>query len=314
MAELDRMSLFVGDIESQTALAGVRTLANALLKKIERGIGEGAILPWSFLRLSDTAPYPPLVGCAPNVGVFPLAANPLQWCHVLAALAAMATLKLDHVVFLIIDEDPHASALLPSETRHAMTADVLARFSPLLQYSPLRCTKGDGRVGAFLRFLQINQRQPMKMHLLCGCAPDVPCEGLDRELSDAMHDPAYGYDSWTHPVSLVFFSGTGERKAPPTPFPSAVVKLPLSDAPLREPPVSLAGGDGRASLASIPYSGFRHLRRHGMHGEAAGAEAGKASADFPRRGTRRGTPWICSRIFLPQLHLLPCTCYSFCTS
>jgi hypothetical protein len=271
MAELDLMSPFVADTESRTALGGIRTLADALLRKIERGIGEGSILPWSFLRLSDTAPYPPLVGCAPNVGVFPLAAAPLQWCHVLAAFAAMAALKIDHVVFIITDEDSHASAFLPAETRHAMAADVLARFSPLLQYSPLRCAKGDGRVGAFLRFLQVNRRQPMKMHLLCGCAPDVPCASLGQELSEAMRDPAYGYDSWTHPVTLVFFGATGGRKAPSKPFPIATVELPLSDALLPGLPASLAAGTGGASLASIPYSGFRHLRRHGKRGEAAGA-------------------------------------------
>jgi hypothetical protein len=239
IAELERLSPFAGDPDAGAALGHVRARAEELLRRIERGIREGAILPWSFVRLSEAAPFPPLVGCAPNIGVFPVAASPLQWGHIIAALAAMAALGLDHIVFIVTDD---------AERRHVMAADVLARFAPLLLYSA---------VDSFFDFLRLNARQPMKVHFLCGSAPTGARERVAQELAQAMRDGAHDYDPWTHPVSLVFFNGDGDRKAPPLSLPSVEVELPLPDPLPQWPATTFAGHEGHITPAAIPCTSFR---------------------------------------------------------
>lgn len=256
--ELARMAAFVGDAEGGSTVKTVRKTVDDLLRAIEAEILRGAILPWSPLRVSSDDPFPPLVDYAPQIGVYLLAANPLQWCHVLAGLAAMSTLRLDHVAFLVTEQETPGSALLPRELRHAMTRDALAGFAPMLLYSTIRPEAADGDVDAFCRFLRLNLRQPMRVHLLTESGTEEIATRLARASRDRLHE----FDSWTHPVTLVQLGSENARMSPHPPFSCLSVQSPLPDALPDGLPASFPGDGGRGPLAAIPYSGFRHIRRY----------------------------------------------------
>jgi hypothetical protein len=264
-SELESMSHFARNVEVDAALKRLGDTAESLLQSIDREIREGVIRPWSFLRLSANAPFPPLVGSPLNVGVYPLAADPLEWGHILAALATLAVAKLDRIVFIVIDGGGGEPQRLPLETRRTVARDVLGRFSPLLLYSPMRTEPGEGCIEAFFRFLSINERQPMGMHLLCGSPTGgdaaVPCTEVTRGMEEAMLHGLHGYDSWTHPISLVHIGEMKKDDLPPSSFPRAFVTVPR---------FAVRPGNAQAILASIPYSGFRHISRFWVKAETVG--------------------------------------------
>ena len=128
LAELARMVPFVGDTAASGFLRRIRATAGEYLGRIEEGMMQGSIQPWSSLRLAPDAPVPPLTATAAKIGVFPLSASPFQWAHLMAGFAAMADLGLDHVVYVVTEVAGRERPLLPREVRHAMTRDLLGRF------------------------------------------------------------------------------------------------------------------------------------------------------------------------------------------
>jgi hypothetical protein len=70
----------------------------------------------------------------PNVGVFPLAANPVHWGHVIASLSAINALDLDVMVLM-----PAGGGDGNERDRHAMVQGVTNVFGPILQYTDVTC-------------------------------------------------------------------------------------------------------------------------------------------------------------------------------
>jgi hypothetical protein len=271
LAELARMVPFVGDATAGAVLRKVRGSAGELLHRIEEEIMNGTIQPWSPLRLTQDAPVSPLSGSAAKIGVFPVTANPFQWRHLLAGLSAIAGLRLDHVVYLVIDDERSEERFLPREVRHAIARELLARFSPLLLYSPVSASPGNGGVDALFKLLQLNGQQPMAVHFLTGGAQGsaaLPPDQLVDALSTAAGNRAEGYDSWMHPLSEVFF-GQAERPAQNGSTIKVLgVDFPLPELTSAEFPTALMSGDNKEALATLPFTVFRQVRKLWAHTEA----------------------------------------------
>jgi hypothetical protein len=271
LAELARMVPFVGNATAGAALRQVRATAGELLHRVEVEIMNGAIQPWSPIRLTPEAPISPLNGTATKIGVFPVTSNPFQWCHLLAGLSAIAELQLDHVVYLVVDEDTSGEKLLPREIRRAITRELLARFSPLLLYSPLSVPADKGGVEALFKLLQLNAQQPMAVHFLTGCV-DGPKALLPNEvvgaLTAAARKKADGYDNWAHPLSAVFFGGAPDVVLPGSPIKVSTLDFPLPHLAPGGLPAALTSGDEKETLAMLPFTVFRHVRRLWTHTEA----------------------------------------------
>jgi hypothetical protein len=272
LAELARMVPFVGDTAASGCLRGIRAMAGAYLRRIEEGIMHGSIQPWSSLRLAPEAPVPPLSASASRVGVFPLSASPFQWAHLVAGLAAMADLGLDHVVYVVTEGADQESSLLPREVRHAMTRDLLGRFPPLLLYSPVGLQQDAAGALSVFDLLALNASQPMEVFLITGgtgqSIGEHPPEELVGRILSAIAERRRGYDESMHPLTLVV---AGQEDGGPaggrSPARVSMV-FPLPSALPGAIPAALSGDTGRDALAALPYTVFRHIRRLWTHSTA----------------------------------------------
>ena len=97
-----------------------------------------------------------------RLGIYPLAANPMHWGHILVGLSAMASLRLDKVVFIIAGEDSRKPSMTSAETRHRLARSAIETFNPLFEYSPLALhTSLDGETNCG-RLLALNADQPLE--------------------------------------------------------------------------------------------------------------------------------------------------------
>src|SRR3989304_2178121 len=101
--------------DSDTFLA-VRTWTQSVLQHI------GELSALGLIRPAGTA-GPHDQGVRPlRLGVFPIAANPLHWAHLMSGLAAMERFCLDKIMFVIAGSDPRkpnlASAILGHLVAH----------------------------------------------------------------------------------------------------------------------------------------------------------------------------------------------------
>jgi hypothetical protein len=78
-------------------------------------------------------------GMPARIGVFPLAANPLHWGHIIRALDCVASLHLDTIVSLVhgtIDyKNIPVNENVPPALRHRIVCDTRQVFHPLLRYT-----------------------------------------------------------------------------------------------------------------------------------------------------------------------------------
>jgi hypothetical protein len=269
LAELARMVPFVGDTAASGCLRRIRSAAGGYLRRIEDGIMHGSIQPWSPLRVAPDAPVPPLSATASKVGVFPVSANPFQWAHLVAGLAAMAELGLDHVVYVVTEGAGQESSLLPREVRHAMTRDLLGRFPPLLLYSPVGFQQEAAGMLSVFHLLALNASQPMEVYLIMGGTGEAigehPSEELFGRIRSAMTEGRGGYDESMHPLTLVVARQADVVHASGRSPARVSVEFPLPSALPGAIPAALSGDTGRDALAAVPYTVFRHVRRLWTH-------------------------------------------------
>ncbi|MBI5202742.1 MAG: hypothetical protein HY925_14210 [Elusimicrobia bacterium] len=164
-AQLAAMRREVGD---DSDLAKVAADAAPLLDAIEAHLREGAIDPDAALRYSSDDAAVPVRERAVRVGVYPVAADPFQWAHILIGLQAIAKLKLDKVVFILAGDDPRKPTMTPASVRHPMGRSVLERFAPFFAFSPIaQGTLYDGETNIF-RLLALNPEQKIEAFYMVG--------------------------------------------------------------------------------------------------------------------------------------------------
>ncbi|MBI4346714.1 MAG: hypothetical protein HY553_07645 [Elusimicrobia bacterium] len=163
--ELARMRSVVGE---DPELAAVAAGAAPLLDEIEGHLRAGAIDPTVELRYASKDPIVPVRDRVVRVGVYPVAADPFQWAHLLIGLQAIAKLKLDKVVFILAGDDPRKPAMTPAFIRHPMGRAVLARFAPFFAFSSIADgTLHDGETNIF-RLLALNPEQKIEAFYMVG--------------------------------------------------------------------------------------------------------------------------------------------------
>jgi len=103
-----------------------------------------------------------------RIGVYPLAANPLHWGHILVGLTALASMKLDKVVYIIAGTDSRKPGMVSAAARHRLGRRIIEIFNPLFAYSPLALGADlDGETN-FGRLLDLNPRQPFEAFYIAG--------------------------------------------------------------------------------------------------------------------------------------------------
>ena len=151
-----------GEILETVARESDRALA-----KIQARLDKGEIDPSRTVRLSEADAEPAGAGHA-HIAVYPVAADPFQWGHLLIALRAVGDLGVDKVVFVLAGDDPRKPTMTPVERRHPMGRDVLAIFEPFFAYSPIAVgTTLDGETNIF-RILALNPERRVDAWYMVG--------------------------------------------------------------------------------------------------------------------------------------------------
>ncbi len=162
------MAEWAVDLECRSCLHEIAAAVNERLCTILDLARSGRIRPSQPLRLAEQEAPGPAVDRTLRAGIYPLAANPMHWGHILVALDAMAALELDKVAFVIAGSDSRKPRMTPAETRHSLARSVLESFSPIFAYSPVALgTDLDGETN-FGRLLSFNANQGMEACYIAG--------------------------------------------------------------------------------------------------------------------------------------------------
>lgn len=217
-AQLSAMEAVLGGPDP--VLDQVRREGFDSLSKIEAHVAQGAIDPSARIRTHHEHPELP-AGREARVGVYPVAADPFQWAHLLIALRAMAEFKLDKIVFVLAGDDPRKPSMTPVTHRHPMGQAVLDAFHPLFEYSPIAVgTSHDGETNIF-RILALNAEQAVHAIYLVGGdhyklkdknGNDDTLPKIEKKLASG----ELGHNPDKHQVSVAFIARGDEGETVPT--------------------------------------------------------------------------------------------------
>jgi nicotinic acid mononucleotide adenylyltransferase len=259
-----------------------RTAAEHLFA-IENLCCDGDIDPRAWVRTCDgdqpCLPYPRRL----RVGLYPIAANPLHWGHLLIGLRAMACLKLDKVVYVISGRDGRKPHMGCADQRYIMARDTLKLFGPLFACSALARYSGcDGETNLF-RFLKLNRHQQMDMFYIAGgdhyrrFYPGTDYPDTLAKLELHMDARIFSYKPSMHTISAALIERGSHAGHVETCLDVEFLHaLPFaaSSTMIR---AALDGTGTRSDLALLPYSAYVDIRALNLYG------AQPAATDMHRR-------------------------------
>jgi nicotinic acid mononucleotide adenylyltransferase len=292
--ELYSMRSFLGSHADVYAFEALERLARSTLEKISDLVSHGEIRPLNFdPRRGAPGERWPLRPS--RLGVFPIAANPLHWLHLLGGLAAMERFRLDRVLYIVAGSDPRKPEMAPETARHRIVKDVLRLFCPLLKYSPAArggSLDGEEHVFRILSLAQGALAAPIHVFYIAGsdhfrpfsAARDRP--DTVRKLEDGMRRGLYGFEPGRDRLSAVFLDRGGHLDAVETRLDVRWVH----DLPLRVSSTGIrAALNGEAPLGELsylPFTAYRVIRANGLYNmENPGVTHRRGPAG---RGMRRG--------------------------
>ncbi len=166
-SQLAAMAALTGQGNNALSAAVSRNAWNSL-RRMDAHIRSNAIDPRLPIRLSAGEAATPAAGRLSKIGVYPVAADPFHWGHLLIGLKAIAQLKLDKVIYIIAADDARKPQLTPAGIRHPMAQAVLKTFAPFFSYSPIALGKNfDGETN-LLRLLALNPEQKILAYYIFG--------------------------------------------------------------------------------------------------------------------------------------------------
>jgi nicotinic acid mononucleotide adenylyltransferase len=294
--ELLSMRGLLGGHADVYAFEALDRLARSTLERIIDLVSHGEIRPLNFdPRRSAPGGRWPLRPS--RLGVFPIAANPLHWLHLLGGLAAMERFRLDRILYIVAGSDPRKPGMACEAARHKIVKDVLRLFYPLLEYSPAArggSLDGEEHVFRILSLVQGAIAAPIHVFYIAGSDHFRPFSAARnrpdtvRKLEDGMRRGLYGFEPCRDRLSAVFLDRGGhlELEVPETRLDVRWVH----DLPLRVSSTGIrAALNGEAPLGELsylPFTAYRVIRANGLYNtENPGATHRRGSAG---RGMRRG--------------------------
>ncbi len=271
LAELGRMRTTLGPSARSSDFALLEDTAVTALSRIGRQIVKGRIRPWIA---ADAGASTSLLPRAPRLGIFPTAANPFHWAHLLAGLSVMERFALDKVIYVIAGNDSRKPHLAPEPQRHAMAQEVLELFQPLFAYSPVAL--GTDSCGEENLFTLLGQAPFQRVHAFYIAGSDHyhryrpgtrnpdTIERIEQGISIHLH----GFDPRRHRVSVVFLQrGAVDRDVVTWLDVRRVGGLPVqaSSTEIRDA-LAEGRGSGRVVLSTLPFAALLSIRRHNLYG------------------------------------------------
>jgi nicotinic acid mononucleotide adenylyltransferase len=222
LSEIHSMWRVLGRYANEFDFANLEQSALASLARIERLIAEGKIEPLVRIRHSEDSQPLSLTNRELRIGIFPTAADPLHWGHLLGGLIAMEQFRLDKVLFVIAGLDPRKPDMAPEQVRHSMAKKVIDLFCPLFEYSAIALgTAASGEENLF-KILGMNPEQSIHAFYIAGgdhyhrFNPATGRPDTIQKLEEGIALKRYGFEGEVHRVSAIFLHREGEEKDIPT--------------------------------------------------------------------------------------------------
>ncbi|MDP3543946.1 MAG: hypothetical protein Q8T11_15870 [Elusimicrobiota bacterium] len=238
--------------------------ADRALAAIQKRLDAGEIDPSMNLRVDpDGAPVAPRSRPV-KVGVYPVAADPFHWGHLIVALRAVGDLSVDKVVFVLAGDDPRKPAMTPVLERHPMGIEVLNGFAPFFVYSPIAVgTQFDGETNIF-RILALNSGVPIQAWYMVG---DDHYRLTDKKGNpdtlpklEANRAKMSGPDSALHELKVAFI----ERERPSEAVPTTLEVKFIEHAGFEASSTAVREG----THVLVPHKAIEYARRKGLYGMA----------------------------------------------
>ena len=245
--------------------------ADRALASIQKRLDAGEIDPSLDLRV-DPNGAPVAAHARPlKVGVYPVAADPFHWGHLIVALRAVGDLSVDKVVFVLAGDDPRKPTMTPVLDRHPMGREVLEGFAPFFAYSPIAVgTQFDGETNIF-RMLALNRKQRMKAFYLVGgdhyrLTDKNGNDDTLPKIEKRLKDPSAGHDPVRHSVEAAFIA----REGMDTHVPTSLNVHFLPNMSFEASSTLVRGG----KHALMPYAAYEYVLKHrpGLYGVGAKPE------------------------------------------
>ncbi len=240
----------------------VATEADKALVKIQDRLNKGMIDPAAKIRLSESDPAVPFSSRPTRIGVYPVAADPFQWGHLLIALRAVGELNVDKVVFVLAGDDPRKPTMTPVGQRHPMGQEVLNIFSPFFEYSPIAVgTTFDGETNIF-RILALNPQQGVEAWYMVG---DDHYRLLDKKGNpdtlpklETNYSRDMGHNTALHQLKVAFI----KREAPAEAVPTDLEVRFLDHVGFEASSTQVRNGQ----YTLMPHTAYDHAQNKGLYG------------------------------------------------
>ncbi|MBI2385310.1 MAG: hypothetical protein HYV14_04770 [Elusimicrobia bacterium] len=238
--------------------------ADRALAAIQKRLDAGEIDPSLDLRVDPDGPPVSSPARPLKVGVYPVAADPFHWGHLIVALRAVGDLSVDKVVFVLAGDDPRKPTMTPVLDRHPMGVEVLKGFAPFFVYSPIAVgTQFDGETNIF-RILALNPGMPVEAWYMVG---DDHYRLTDKKGNpdtlpklEANREKALGHDTALHQLKVAFIERERPAESVPTTLEVKFIEHAGFDAS------STAVREGSHGL--VPHRAIEYARRRGLYGMA----------------------------------------------
>ncbi len=240
----------------------VATEADKALVKIQDRLNKGLIDPTAKIRLSESDPAVAFSNRPIRIGVYPVAADPFQWGHLLIALRAVGELNVDKVIFVLAGDDVRKPSMTPVEQRHPMGREVLNLFAPFFEYSPIAVgTTFDGETNIF-RILALNPNQGVEAWYMVG---DDHYRLVDKKGNpdtlpklEANYSRDMGHNSALHQLKVAFIN----REAPTEAVDTSLEVRFLAHVGFEASSTQVRNGQHTL----MPHAAFDHAKQKGLYG------------------------------------------------
>jgi nicotinic acid mononucleotide adenylyltransferase len=260
--ELNTMSQLLNMPLSSYPFPEIYSSLNAALNKAAFLLDAGMINPWIDIRKAPVEPKKSAHAAALCIGVYPVAADPFHWAHLLIGLAAIAEYRLDRIIYLISGDDPRKPLLTNAAVRHQAGKKVLEIFNPFFDYSSIALGNNlDGETNLF-RLLALNPEQKIDAYYMVGSDhfrrinPKTNLPDTVAKLEKNITSRIYGYNDVLHSISVIFIErGLIDYSSETFLNVSFMPAVPItaSSTMIRE---ALQGSIPMETLALMPFSAF----------------------------------------------------------
>jgi nicotinic acid mononucleotide adenylyltransferase len=221
-SEIHSMRGVLGAFANTIDFVNLEQSVTASLARIECLIAERKIEPLVKVRHSVGSAPVPREARELRIGIFPTAADPFHWAHILGGLIVMEKFSLDKVIFVIAGGDSRKPDMAPEGARHAMAKEVLELFHPLFEYCSIALgTTASGEENLF-KILGMNPTQAIHAFYIAGgdhyhrIHPGTGRPDTIQKLEEGKTAKLHGFDEHLHHLSAVFLHREDEEADIPT--------------------------------------------------------------------------------------------------